>query len=308
MSNKIYKNFTVYSAPLKKNVGYCARYDDFKNIEDLNKYIQTVKDKHKKENYEHKIKMKQQKYGIIGNTIVKEEVKEEIKKEIVEIPKKRDFENVKIENDINLHLQNNTGNSTCLFGSSKRGKSTLMMHLYKKYYAKDKDFICTLFSINSHINVYKADKKLLRCGVFNKSCEKFIKLEKYINSKTNNEYKFLNMLDDCINTKYSNLMNECILTYRNSNMSTMICLQYGYLLSKMNRANCNNIIIFGANSHESQIDLINVFLKPFFMRMGIVDLGDQLAFFKYITDNHGFFYIDNMNDIISFHRLNLKKI
>ncbi len=223
------------------------------------------------------------------------------------------------QHDIQLKLDPGTGNTTCLFGSSKRGKSTLMMYLYGKYYYENKANICALFATSAHAKVYEKtpivkdgrivdnerDKRLLRCGTFNARAENFIKMEKYINSKTKNKYNFINMFDDVIDTKHSRLMNALMMTFRNSNMSTMICLQYGYLLSKMNRANVNNIIIFGSNSLESILDLVKTFLRPYFIRMGIVTEPMQVEFFKYVTADHGFFYIHNATDTISFHRLKL---
>lgn len=205
----------------------------------------------------------------------------------------------------NFKLDPGTGNSTVIFGSSKTGKSTLMMHIYDKYYKTNKDFICSLFSINSHIKIYDDDGNLLKCNTFNDDSQKYILLQKYINSKADNKCNFLNMFDDIINFKYCNLINEMIMTYRNSNMSTIMCLQFAFLFSKMNRANANNIIIFGANSDEARLDLIKTFLKSHFRKMGLKNFDSQMAFFKEVTNDHGFIYIHTASDSISFHRLKI---
>lgn len=210
-----------------------------------------------------------------------------------------------IQNDINLNLDQNTGNTLALYGAGKAGKTTALMHIYRKNYMNDPEFICSLFSVNSHISAYKVDKKLLKCGGFNAKGEKFIKLEKYINSKCKNKYKFANFWDDVIDMKYSKLINQMILTYRNSNISTFICMQYAYLLNKMSRANLNGVLIFNTNSNESKIDLIKTFLKPYFNRLGIIGEPEMINFFDYITKDHGFFYIDNLKNKISFHRLKI---
>ena len=304
------KKIVIWNAPLKKNIAYQVNSKNFQNDKDFLDHIQMLRDKHKKENAEYRTRIKEER--IIFHEQIRGKkpielaaiVEKEIKKHS-EIPSNYSFNSIPILSDIDLKLDKNTGNSTVLFGSGKRGKTTLMMHLYEKYYVPDKDFITTLFSINSHIQAYKTDSKLLRCDTFNDKSEKFIRLEKYINSKTKNKYKFLNMFDDCIDMKYSGLVNQMVLTYRNSLLSTIMCLQYTYLMSKMNRANVNNIIIFGCNSYEAACDLIKTFLRPYFIKMNVKTEPQQVELFKYVTDNHGFFYIHNATDNISFHRLKI---
>lgn len=208
-----------------------------------------------------------------------------------------------LNNINNFRLDENTGNSCVIFGSSKRGKSTLMMHIYKKFYEKNKNFISTLYAGNRQIGMYKKGDKLLVTEGFVKKSENYIKLQKYINSQTNNEYKFLNMFDDIIDGKYKALVNNLILTYRNADISTIMCLQYTYLLSKMNRANVNNIIIFGCNNDAAIKDMIDTFLKSFFINMNLVSYKDQYNYFKDVTNKYGFFYIDVLKNILTTHRI-----
>jgi hypothetical protein len=302
--SKKYKSFNIYCAPIKKNKGYTVKCTDFESEEKMNEYIIKMRNKQKEINKKYRDELKRRKYNMEPMDVIKIDDSIPQKDEDKDKLKKQSFSSINIQNDINLILQKNTGNSTCILGSSKKGKTTLLLHLYNKFYKKDKHFICSLFASNIHASIYKRDKKLLTCNVFNKKSQKYIKLQKYINSKTGNNYKFLNMFDDIINNmQYQGLINELILSYRNSNMSTILSFQYLRLLSKMNRANVNNIIIFGSNSNESINDLITTFLRPYFIKMGFVTYHEQMNFFKYVTDNHGFFYINNDSDHISFHRI-----
>ena len=284
-----YKRITIYSAPLKKNVGYTINKDDFSSDKKLEEYIKKLRAKHKEENRIHRQKEREGKY-----TFAEEKIEQPIIKTFYDIP---------IQDKLDLKISNKTGQTMVILGSGQQGKSTRMMEIYKEYYSPNKQYISTLFSINSHIKIYKGDKKLLRCKGFTKQAEKYVKLEKYINSKTDNKYHFLSLIDDVIDAKFKQTLNEMILTYRNSNISTIICLQYGYLLSKMNRANVNRIIIFKTNSAESIKDLIETFLKPYFIRMGINNYSDQVELFKHVTKDYGFFYINNFEDKLTFHRL-----
>lgn len=301
MSNR--RQLTVWDARNKKRITY-NRSTRKHSKEAIDKEFEELAKKHREINYQYKLEKKRGGVPVEEPTEIPPEVKVEetpVENPTLELSR---FPAVNIERGISLKLDPGTGNSTVILGSSKKGKSTLMMHIYETHYKTDPDFICTLFSPNIHAEVYRKDGKMLTCHVFNHQSEKYVKLEKYINSKTGNRYKFLNMFDDIIQKiQYAPLVNDLILTYRNSNMSTILCLQYLKLMSKMNRANANNIIIFGSNSAESILDLINTFLRPYFKRMGIVDENEQVALFKYVTENHGFFYINNGIDHLSYHRL-----
>lgn len=240
----------------------------------------------------------------------KKDVKED--KEIInEIPKEltplnTNNYNVQIMDNIsNYRVDPNTGQTTCIFGSSKRGKSTLMMRLYDNFYKPNRDIISTLFSGSPQLRIYKGDKNLLISNGFVDKSTKYIKLLKYINMKTKNFYDFLVLIDDIIDQKYSKVVNNMVLTYRNSNISLIMCLQYVFLLSKMNRANINNTFVFGANNAEDEKNNIEVLLKPYLINLGYKSYIDQVNFYKYVTKDHGFFYIDNLHNKISFHRLTI---
>lgn len=291
------KHITIYDAELKKNKSLIFNINNFKDEEDMNNHIKQLREDQRIKNKEFRNNKNQPQ--IINN---EQQLINNNQPQIINNINSS-FKDINILNTFDLYLDQNTGNSGVLLGSSKRGKSTLMMYIYNKYYGNDKDYISTLFSINSHIQVYKSDKNLLVSDCFNGRSQKYIKLQKYINSKCKNKYKFLNMFDDIIDMKYSKIINQLILTYRNSNISSYICLQYGFLLSKMNRANVNNIIIFGSNTNESITDLITTYLKPYFNKLGYKTYDSQMALFKYVTDNFGFIYIHPKTDNITFHKL-----
>lgn len=291
-----YISVTMYDAEKKKNINKTIKRDNFKNEKHLQNYIEEMKTQQRKKNRIYKEKHKMDKY----NEILRQddEDEEEVKKQ-----SNKTIKNVTLNHMDNFILDKETGNTTVIFGSSKRGKSTRMIKIYKQFYEPDKNFISTLFTGNTQIPIYKSVKRLLISDGFNKRSEKYIQMQKYINMQTNNHYSFLNMFDDIIDIKYKTLINKLVLTYRNANISTIMCLQYAYLLSKQNRANVNNIIIFGCNSDEAIKDMIDTFLKSFFANVGITSFKDQYNFFKDVTHDYGFFYINNIKGKISVHRI-----
>ena len=208
----------------------------------------------------------------------------------------------------NLVLDEGTGNTTFILGSSKQGKTFCLMDIFEGYYA-DKNNISTLFSINSHIKLYGKSERLLRFptdhAISPKYIDKYIKTQKRINSKTKNHYNFVNLFDDVIDVRFSKLMHNSILTYRNSNISTVICLQYNNLLAKQARSNVNNVILFGLNTDEAIKQAVDTYLKSKFKSMGI-PVSDHIEFYKKLTHDHRFIYYRPSDNIISFHKISQK--
>lgn len=208
------------------------------------------------------------------------------------------------DNDVELILDKATASSTAMIGSSKSGKSTLAMYLYDKYY-NTKKYISVLFCLNPQITVYKGYKDLIVSRGFDEKSTKLIKGMQYINTQCNNKYKFVVMMDDIIGAKYDRIVNELVLTYRNSNISSIFSLQYPKLLSPSNRANINNIFIFHFNTDECANSAIDLYLKDQFFKLGYKDKDSRLRFFREMTKDHGFIYVNPLHNTISFHRLSL---
>lgn len=203
-----------------------------------------------------------------------------------------------------LKLDPGTGNTIFILGSSKMGKSTALMKIYDQHYANNK-YVSILWTVNPQIKLYKGHKKLLKAGVWNQNSEEIIKQQKKIQSGTNNKYQFLNMFDDVINVRNNQLLDNLILTYRNSDMSSIISLQYSNLMSKCGRANCNNILAFGFNTDESIEVVIKTFLTGYLRKINIKELGDQINWYKAMTSDHGFIYIKPADGTVSFHKFNV---
>lgn len=291
-----YISVTMYDAEKKKNITRTLSKSRFKTEKALKNHIDKLKETQREKNRVYK--------EATAADIYEEKLENQKNNNssIKQIADNKMYTNT-ITNIDNFILDPETGNSTAIFGASKRGKTTLMMKLYEKYYAHDKKFISTLFAGNKQIKAYKGCKNLLLGDGFSKQSENYIKMQKYLNMHTKNKYKFLNMFDDIIDTKYKALVNNLILTYRNSNISTIMCLQYPYLLSKMNRANVNNVFIFGCNLPAEKKDMIDVFLKDHFLNLGLSTLKDQINFFDEVTSNYGFFYINNLKGRFTIHRI-----
>lgn len=299
----VYKRISLYSAETGKTKCVQLRKANFATPEELEAYANALKEEQKQRNAQ----WKQQK--LRGKL---DELTEKIEQNADAIP--HDPKNLitplaanlpPVSSDVNLNLDQSTGNTIVIYGSSKRGKTTLMMYLYMKYfsYHHDKSLISTLFSGNPQLKTYRQDSKLLVGYGFNDASEKYVQLQQYINVKTKNRYKFLDMFDDIIEQKHSRIINRLILTYRNSAISTILCLQYVKMLSKSNRASVNHTFVFGSNTAEDEKNIIDTLLKPYLIAAGMPDYKTQVAFYRAMTADHGFIYLDNVHCKMTFHRL-----
>lgn len=209
---------------------------------------------------------------------------------------------VVVKRSLRLQLDEGTGNSTVLLGSSKAGKSTTMMYLFRRHYG-GKDFISVLFASNPQIALYKptdtATRRLVAVSGYD---PRLIRLARAINRGSDNKYKFCFLLDDIIDQRQDQTLAELILTLRNSNISSMVCLQYGNLLAKMSRSNVNNVLLFRFNNDEAIEVVVAQYLKSHFRKLGIPP-DNMVAFYKTVTADHGFIYLHPATDTITFHRL-----
>lgn len=238
------------------------------------------------------------------------EFKDNNKNKIVEFSNKLvndKLPNIKFMKTIRLILDFGTGNTTVLLGSSKAGKTMLMMHIFEKFYNKPK-FINTLFSSNSQIGLYKGRKNLLMASNFGSKGEEYVKLEKFINKKCNNKYDWINFFDDIIDIRFNRLLNNLILTYRNSKMSFIGGLQASKLVNPNMRGNINNVICMHFNTDELAEQVINIYLKSAFIKLGILSPMERLLFYKKATKDRGFIYIHPSTQRISFHKIPIETL
>jgi hypothetical protein len=280
----LFKTITLYDAERNKNKGNGYYTVNIKVTDKLQDDIKRIREDQKKKN----IEFKQKKVEEIPKLIIEKETN-------IEIEPKTDFK---------LMLDENTGNTTLILGSSKMGKSTLLMKIYDDYYS-DKNIVSILWAGNPHIKVYEKHKNLIVASVWDNKSVEIIESQKKIQVGTKNKYEFCNMFDDVIDVRNSDLVRNLMLSYRNSKISSLISLQYPNLLAKSSRANCNNVICFKFVSDECIEVVIKMFFKGYLSSIGIKKMGDQINWYKKMTDNHSFIYLKPADNIISFHKLNI---
>ena len=206
-----------------------------------------------------------------------------------------------------------TGNTTLLLGSSKAGKTVMLMHLYKGFYCSTRsgakpakksadgkkkhnnrsNYVSFLYCHNPQIDLYKEAHK--KCNLLMPSpdmLDSLVSIQHRINKGTGNRYQFLNMMDDLIRLGRNETMDDLILTLRNSNISSIISLQYSNLMSKMCRSNVNNVFLFRFNTDESMEIVIKCYLQSLLKKIiPNASMVDMMNWYREQTMNHGYIYV-----------------
>lgn len=314
-----YKYVSLYSCEKKDktNLGAMQARVDFDNEDDFRKQKAELKEKQKLINLEYrKIHPLHKKKAKAAGKAVYDPLKgNRIESQSVGVNKVSDLLSEAITNLPDLILdhpmissapndtyQKGSGNSIVILGSSKAGKTHVMKAIYDKYFKdvpKKMKLQSILFSINAHADVYKSlPSKVHVCNKFDSHGMKLINQMKKINMIEDNKFNYLIMLDDIIDAKYSTILNNLILTYRNSNFSSIVSLQYPYLLSKGSRSSINQCIFGAFNTDESIESVIKSFLGSKFSEMGFHTMPTQIAIYKKLTADYHFLYYYPRKDLL----------
>lgn len=179
-----------------------------------------------------------------------DEVKRDIESQVEPIPSESIFK------------PEETGVTYAMIGKSFSGKTTFIVNQLNKLTPDElKAYNAIIFFTESaHALPLKNldDHVKPKVILIDRFCPKVLLALKKINDHTKNMFKFLVIFDDIIALR-GPLLTKCILTLRNSNISTVISIQYEKLLNPAQRSSVHNMFIFNLRS-ESWEFLLKGFL------------------------------------------------
>lgn len=208
----------------------------------------------------------------------------------------------KYESTCTLKLDEGTGNTVLLVASSKAGKTTLQMDLYAKYFKKS---IAIMFAHNVQLKIYKegAAKKLIVTDQFEPD---IVEIMRKLNKYSDNKFAFTCLFDDQLKVR-NDVIQDLFLSLRNSNISSLISLQYVNLMSKACRGNVNTVLGGSMNSDENILVFVKCYLQTYMHSLGLKSEPAMIAWYRELTLNHGFVNIHPASGSITFCRLRLDK-
>ena len=176
-----------------------------------------------------------------SSSVLKQEVLKEIQSKATPIP-----------ND-SIFVPEETGVTYAMIGKSFSGKTTFIVNELNKLTEDQlrKYNAIIFFTESSHAQPLKnlAPHVKTKTILIDRFCPKVLQALKRINDETKLLFKFLVIFDDIISLR-GNLITKCILTLRNSNISTVISIQYEKLLNPAQRSSVHNMFLFNLRSES----------------------------------------------------------
>ena len=204
----------------------------------------------------------------------------------------------------NFKLDDYSGLSFLMIGSTRSGKSTALNWMMENYFFKKPEkFINILFSNSYQAPVYdnfKSNKTVAGSNFYHPGA---IKEAYQINRGTNNKYRFNFILDDIVDEKYNKELIKLLTIYRNSRLSTIICSQALTISNSIARGNINNVMLFKLNSDEAIEKVIKAFLLSYYPTK--LKMVDKIKRYKEETSNYCFYYLDNIAGTITRSRIDI---
>jgi hypothetical protein len=181
------------------------------------------------------------------------------------------------------------GCSILLCSSTRGGKTTMLNHVYKTYF---KEYITCTHTYSPQSDIYKDLKKdTVYCPQY---MPELLKDTYKINKATNNKYKFLHIVDDCVSVKNDKRLKDALCIYRNSRISTIITGQNLTIFNSITRSNINFVMLGKLNSDMAIEMVIKSYLRSYFPKF--MSLNDCIKEYKRLTTNYHFIILDNINN------------
>lgn len=175
-----------------------------------------------------------------------------------------------------------SANTKILLAPSFSGKTTLMVRELNKLTDEEAKQYSKIIIFTESVNATPLkflSENLIKSGrvlIFDRFVPKCLHDLAKINSETGNRYRFLVFLDDILKLRGDTLI-KMILTLRNSNISTVISIQYIKLLTPSQRQSVHDIYAIKLTLPDWEFvvkDFIGNHIRDYFS----IELGDPEAF------------------------------
>lgn len=165
-----------------------------------------------------------------------------------------------------IFVPESTGVTYGIIGKSFSGKTHFWVHELNKLTKEELLAYNAIlfFTESTSAEPLAALKKTVKKKMitFDRFCPTILAILKRINDETQNQFKFLVILDDILELR-NMLVMKMILTLRNSNISTVISIQYEKLIAPAQRSSLHNLYIFNLRTESWEYMLKGYLLGNF---------------------------------------------
>ena len=181
-----------------------------------------------------------------------------------------------------------SGNSIAMIGSTKSGKSYALAYILQHYF---KEHISVLCTNSPQANIYRTMPACVKSPEY---FPKVLKDMEYINEHTDNEYKFLCVLDDVVTgVKFDKQILRMLCIGRNKGMSATICVQDITILNSAGRNNINFMLFFKLNTDDRVEKVIRHYLNSYMPKN--LKMIEKIRWYREATADHHFIVLDTLN-------------
>lgn len=206
---------------------------------------------------------------------------------------------------LDLKFNHDEGSVIVFLGSSKSGKTYLWKKIYNDHF-KDEDYCTVVYAANLQAPIYQdLSKEIITIDKF---VPEIPKIQNAIQKGTNvKKYKFLNILDDCVDnsTKNSMILKKLMVSLRNKKISSFLSFQYSTMMNKQNRSNAHYVFCLHMSSSEATEDVIRKYLRAFLGGVGKKkkSMDQMIKLYEKLTSNYQFILIETGTNKITVNKI-----
>lgn len=183
------------------------------------------------------------------------------------------------------------GITVAVMGGSGHGKSTLLRKIFIDGLYSSKDHIVQVFTLSEHSNAFKnMSKNVIVDG--NGVDVDTINFMYKMNCAYDKTYNFVAILDDCIHIRNVNMIEKMFLIMRNSNITSIVSLQYMKLIPVSIRNSVYFAICMGFNGEAGDEHCVQNYIWGYLPGN---NLREKVYHYKQWVQGYRFFLLDNLN-------------
>lgn len=186
------------------------------------------------------------------------------------------------------------GVTFAIIGSSGCGKSTLIRKVLLDDIYKSKEYLVTVFTESAKCDAFDdMDKNII---IDKKGLDMdAIYFCYHMNSRYDKKYNFVVLLDDVIHIRYNKLIQSMFLTMRNTNITSIVSLQYPKLIPVCVRTSVYFSLLFHFNNAEAVEMVVRGWMSAYLPGKNVREKMDSYVEWTSGGDGHRCFLVDNLN-------------